>query len=40
MQAAEGLVGKAVQLQETLGARFGVMLVGQAGGFRLSVVTA
>jgi dynein heavy chain len=32
LQAAEGLVVKAVQLRETLGVRFGVMIVGQAGG--------
>jgi len=31
LQPAEGLVGKGVQLEETLGVRFGVMLVGQAG---------
>lgn len=31
LQAPEGLLSKAVQLRETLGVRFGVMLVGQAG---------
>lgn len=34
LQPTEELVGKAVQLRETLGVRFGVMLVGQAGGRR------
>lgn len=31
LQPAEGLVSKAVQLRETMGVRFGVMLIGQAG---------
>lgn len=39
-QPAGGLVEKAAQLKETLGVRFGVMLVGQAGGWCCSRLEA